>query len=193
VAAIVAALADVAHERRPLLPGLRSGFRSIPVGYRSRDYTAGDHAISVRYRFDRDGVALAGRDDIAVISSGPSAVVLELDGVQRSFSVTRFADRVVVDGALGSLELTAVPRFTDPAAVLPAGALIAPMPGTVVRLGAEEGSAVTAGQPLVWLEAMKMEHVVRAPVSGVLTSLPVTVGQAVAQGTPLAVVDDSQS
>jgi len=62
------------------------------------------------------------------------------------------------------------------------------MPGTVVRVGVEAGETVTAGQPLVWLEAMKMEHAVNAPAAGVVTALPVTVGQQVTQGTPLAVV-----
>ena len=57
------------------------------------------------------------------------------------------------------------------------------MPGTVVRIAVEVGAAVAAGQPLLWLEAMKMEHAVRAPVAGVVAELPVAVGQQVAQGT----------
>jgi propionyl-CoA carboxylase alpha chain len=193
VAAIVAALADVAHERSSLLPGLRSGFRSMPAGYQSRAYAAGERSIEVRYRFERDGVAIEGHDGISAVSFDATSVLLSSDGVQRSFSVTRFDDRVVVDGSLGSVELTVIPRFVDPAAALPAGALIAPMPGTVVRIAASVGTTVTTGQPLLWLEAMKMEHVVRAPASGVLTSLPVEVGRQVAQGTPLAVVDGNEA
>jgi propionyl-CoA carboxylase alpha chain len=187
--ALVAALADAAHERSPLLPGLRSGFRSIPVGYRSRSYAAGDRDIVVRYRFGRDGVEIDGRDGVTLISASGSEVVLELDGVRRAFDVARFDDRVAVDGALGSAELRVLPRFTDPSAQLPAGALVAPMPGTVIRVAVSAGSPVVAGQPLVWLEAMKMEHVVQAPVAGIVTEVPVAVGQQVAQGTPLAVVD----
>jgi propionyl-CoA carboxylase alpha chain len=67
---------------------------------------------------------------------------------------------------------------------------VAPMPGTVVRVAVAVGAAVEPGQPLVWLEAMKMEHVVVAPARGTVTELPVTVGQQVAQGTPLAVVEE---
>jgi propionyl-CoA carboxylase alpha chain len=189
LAAVAAALADVAHSRGPLLPGLRSGFRSIPVGYRSRSYVAGGESVEVRYRFGRDGAEIFGRDDLSVVASSASSVTLEVDGVQRTFSVTRFDNRAVVEGALGAVELTVAPRFVDPAAALPAGALVAPMPGTVVRVAFPVGATVSAGQPLLWLEAMKMEHVVRAPVAGVLTALPVAVGQQVAQGTPLAVVD----
>ena len=183
IAALVAALSDAA-----LVTGLARGFRNIPVGYRSRRYAIGDTELEVRYRFGRDGLEVAGRDDVVLVAATADAVVLDLDGIRRRWTVGRFADRVVVDGAPGSLELRRVPRFTDPSARLPAGALVAPMPGTVVRTDVRIGEAVVAGQALIWLEAMKMEHVVRAPRDGTVTELPVPVGRQVGQGTPLAVV-----
>ena len=64
------------------------------------------------------------------------------------------------------------------------------MPGAVIRLGAALGDAVTAGQPLIWLEAMKMEHTITAPSDGVVTQLDVTVGQQVEVGTVLARVQN---
>jgi biotin carboxyl carrier protein len=66
------------------------------------------------------------------------------------------------------------------------------MPGAVIRVGAEVGDAVTAGQPLVWLEAMKMEHTVTAPADGVLTQLNVKPGEQVEVGTVLARVESPQ-
>jgi propionyl-CoA carboxylase alpha chain len=188
IGALVAALSDAAHERGTLLPGVPSGFRTIPVGYRSRTYAAGEREIEVRYRFGRDGLEVSGMTALALVDATADAVTLDLDGVRRSWTVGRFDDRVVVDGPQGSIELRRVPRFTDSAARVPAGALVAPMPGTVVRVGARVGDSVVAGQPLVWLEAMKMEHVVHAPAGGTVADLPVTVGQQVSQGTPLAVV-----
>jgi propionyl-CoA carboxylase alpha chain len=167
---------------------LARGFRNIPVGYRSRTYATGDREIEVRYRFGRDGLEVAGMPEVALVEATADAVVLDLDGVRRRWTVGRFDDRVVVDGPRGSLELRRVPRFTDPSARLPSGALVAPMPGTVVRTDVRIGEAVVAGQALIWLEAMKMEHVVRAPADGTVTDLPVPVGQQVSQGTPLAVV-----
>jgi len=119
-------------------------------------------------------------------------VVLDLDGVRRRWTVGRFDDRVVVDGPRGSAELRRVPRFTDPSARLPAGALVAPMPGTVVRVDVRVGDTVADGQPLIWLEAMKMEHVVRAPAAGTVAGLPVGVGGQVGQGTTLAVVESER-
>ena len=93
-----------------------------------------------------------------------------------------------VDSSLGPVRLRAVPRFTDAAAVVPTGSLLAPMPGSVIRLGAAVGDTVIAGQPVLWLEAMKMEHTVTAPVAGILTVLDVDIGTQVAMGSVLAVV-----
>ena len=72
------------------------------------------------------------------------------------------------------------------------GSLLAPMPGSVIRLGAALGDTVTAGQPLVWLEAMKMEHTITAPADGVLIQLSVAVGQQVDVGAVLARVETSE-
>ena len=192
LAALVAALADAAQERGPLLPGVRSGFRNIPVGYRRRAYLTDKSEMSVGYRFGRDGLEVDGLDGVTLVSATADRVELDLDGVRRAWTVGRFGAgddvRVVVDGPQGSLELRRAPRFTDPSARVPAGALVAPMPGTVVRVGVRAGQTVTAGQPLVWLEAMKMEHAVRSPAAGTVTDLPVKVGQQVAQGTAIAVV-----
>jgi biotin carboxyl carrier protein len=133
----------------------------------------------------------AAADGVRVVHADAHRVVLEVDGVQRRFDVARYGDEVYVDSA----RLTALPRFPDPAAQLAPGSLVAPMPGTVVRVaeGLEEGAAVQAGQPLIWLEAMKMQHQISAPVTGVLSSLQAKTGQQVEPGTLLAVVQEPSS
>nr|WP_286169251.1 acetyl-CoA carboxylase biotin carboxyl carrier protein subunit [Actinospica acidiphila] len=67
------------------------------------------------------------------------------------------------------------------------------MPGTVVRIaeGVTEGAAVEAGRPLLWLEAMKMQHKITAPTAGTLTTLHAREGQQVELGTLLAVVEET--
>ena len=67
------------------------------------------------------------------------------------------------------------------------------MPGNVIRLGADVGDAVTAGQPLIWLEAMKMEHTITAPSDGVLAELNVNTGQQVEVGAVLARVESPEN
>ncbi|MEV1044418.1 biotin carboxylase N-terminal domain-containing protein [Streptomyces sp. NPDC049916] len=129
---------------------------------------------------------------VRVVSAAPHHVTLDIDGVTRNFAVARYGDRVHVDTAQGSRTLTALPRFTDPATQTEPGSLLAPMPGTVVRLaeGLAAGATVAAGQPLVWLEAMKMEHRVLAPASGTLTALHAVPGHQVEVGALLAVVQE---
>ena len=94
-----------------------------------------------------------------------------------------------VDSPLGSSVLTEVPRFAEPGSLAAAGSLLAPMPGTVVRIAVAPGDQVGAHAPVIVLEAMKMEHVIRAPAAGVVTEVNVRVGQAVDTGTELARVD----
>lgn len=100
-----------------------------------------------------------------------------------------------MDTATGSYAFTALPRFTDPAERTEPGSLLAPMPGTVVRLadGLAAGTAVEAGQPLIWLEAMKMEHRILAPATGTLTALHAAPGLQVEVGALLAVVTEDAS
>ena len=80
------------------------------------------------------------------------------------------------------------PRFPDHAAKSVAGGLIAPMPGKVVKVLVAEGQEVAAGSPLVVLEAMKMEHTVRAGDAGIVRALHVAVGDQVDAERLLAVV-----
>src|SRR6266540_4500897 len=63
--------------------------------------------------------------------------------------------------------------------------LLAPMVATVVRVEVEPGASVRAGQPVVVLESMKMEHLVRAPAAGVVATVKVAAGDTVRQDQPL--------
>jgi propionyl-CoA carboxylase alpha chain len=205
VGALVAALSDAAAARATsgVLAGIASGFRNVPTGFRTRTYAVAGRELRVAYRFTREGVEVQHPPEggpVRCVEASADHVVLDLDGVRRRFAVARFggaddsgdAASVAVDSAQGSLVLAAVPRFVDPATRVAGGALVAPMPGTIVRIGVEVGGAVSAGQPLLWLEAMKMEHAVAAPAAGTVTDIRVAVGQQVDQGTTLAVVDSEE-
>ncbi|MER7397370.1 biotin carboxylase N-terminal domain-containing protein [Streptomyces sp. NPDC000151] len=178
-APLAAALAD-AHGRSRF-----GGWRNVPSQPQVKRYRTEPDGTEheVRYRHTRDGLAA---DGVLVVHAGPDRVVLEADGVRRTYEVTAHGDRVYV----GATTLTALPRFPDPTAQQAPGSLLAPMPGTVVRVadGLAEGAAVEAGQPILWLEAMKMEHKITAPVTGTLSALHAEAGRQVEVGALLAVV-----
>lgn len=192
LSAIAAALADAAHNHSSarVFGAAPSGWRNLASGYQSRTYrdVAGDE-VPVRYRFTRTCVELPEVDGVSLVSAAPGRVVLSISGVERAFDVARYGDQVFVDSPLGPVQLAAVPRFPDPADAVAHGSLLAPMPGSVVRVGAAVGDTVTAGQPLIWLEAMKMEHTIAAPEDGVLAELNVAAGQQVEVGAVLARVE----
>ncbi|BBZ51222.1 biotin/lipoyl-binding protein [Mycobacterium heidelbergense] len=196
LSAIADALADAAHNRATakVLGSAPSGWRNLPSGYQVKTYRddAGDEH-RVEYRFGRSGLALPADQSVGLVSATVNEVVLSADGVDHSFSVQRYDQDVYVDSARGPVHLIALPRFPEPGSTVEKGSLVAPMPGNVIRLGAAVGDTVTAGQPLVWLEAMKMEHTIAAPVDGVLAELDVKTGQQVEVGAVLARVEAPQA
>jgi propionyl-CoA carboxylase alpha chain len=123
-----------------------------------------------------------------VVVAGVDELLLEAGGVGYWFRVTRAGTRLWVDSALGSVTLDQLPRLPAPEQAAEAGSLVAPMPGSVTKVAASPGEPVTAGQVVLVLEAMKMEHEIVAPVGGVLAELRVRQGTQVNAGEVLAIV-----
>lgn len=193
-AAVVSGTAD--HLAGPVALA-QAGFRNVGRTLQKRTFRHGEDELEVAYIRERSGARPDGdlADVVTVEEVGPDSAVLEVRGVRRVFTVARYetpgADTVVeVDSPLGPVSLIEPPRYTDPAAEVAAGSLLAPMPGAVIRVAVSVGDTVTAGQPLLWMEAMKMEHTISAAVDGIVTELPVEVGTQVESGTILAVVSD---
>jgi acetyl-CoA/propionyl-CoA carboxylase biotin carboxyl carrier protein len=119
-----------------------------------------------------------------------STLVVTLDGTTRDYR-TAVADGVrwlARDGDAWALREQERLRAARTAAGGQDGPLTAPMPGTVTAVEVAEGDHVTAGQRLVVVEAMKMEHVVSAPTDGVVKDLAAKAGAAVALDAPLVTV-----
>jgi propionyl-CoA carboxylase alpha chain len=110
--------------------------------------------------------------------------------IRRTFAVHQADDVSYVDSALGHSTLAEQPRFAEPGPAATAGALVAPMPGTVVRIEAAPGEHVRAGQVVVAIEAMKMEHAITAPAAGQLTEVRVAVGDQIDAATVVAIMDE---
>jgi len=192
LSAVAAALAAAEHNHSTatVLAGIPSGFRNVASADQQkafRDADGREHRVS--YRFTRSGLDLPDDPGTGLLSAAPDEVVLIDAGVATPYRIARYGDHVDVDSVHGHVAFTVMPRFPEPDSVVEQGSLLAPMPGSVIRLGAGLGDTVTAGQPLVWLEAMKMEHTITAPADGVLTQLTVSVGQQVEVGAVLARVE----
>jgi acetyl/propionyl-CoA carboxylase alpha subunit len=197
VHAVAAALAGQAERRRhaPVLREMPSGWRNNPSDPQTAAFATAEGRVDVAYRLDRTGrctfVSVDGeeRGDIVVDVCTPDAVVLGIGGVRRLYEVDRLGPVTFVDGSDGASVLNEVERFPIPGAELAAGALVAPLPGTVVKVAVAAGDPVTAGDTLVAIEAMKMEHEVRAPTDGTVTEVHVTAGEQVEAGRLLVVID----
>jgi propionyl-CoA carboxylase alpha chain len=191
LAAVAAVLADAARRRATAtaLANVPSGWRNVPTSPQLAVLTgpAGEHEVA--YRFTRDGVRLEGMTDVSVLSVTPETVVLEAGGLLRRWRVARYTGdgRLFVDGDTGSATFTEVPRFPEPEQAGAQGSLSAPLPGTVVALFVAVGDEVKAGQELLVIEAMKIQHVVRADRAGRVESLPAPAGSTVDVGAVLVV------
>ncbi|GIH61251.1 ATP-binding protein [Microbispora siamensis] len=198
-AALAGAAANRAAARRHgVLGGLPSGWRNVPSQPQRAAFGTDDGGrLEVAYRLTRDGLRAEGFEDVTLVAAEPGRVVLETAGLRRTFEVAVYpgtgpgtgAGMVHVDSPLGPVRLTPVERLPEPAARVTPGALPAPMPGTVLRVEVKPGDLVEAGQPVVVLEAMKMEHLIVSPASGTVAALHVTPGAQVEAGLPLAVIE----
>jgi propionyl-CoA carboxylase alpha chain len=189
-AALAGAAANQAGSR--VQPRVPAGWRNVPSQPQRRAYLGRSGRLDVAYRLVRGRLEAPDHPDVTLVSATPDEVVLEAAGVTRTFAVARYPGLVCVDSALGPVTLRPVDRFPPPDRAAAAGSLLAPMPGTVVSVAVAEGDAVRAGQQLLVLEAMKMQHPVAAPTAGTVQRLPVRVGSQVEAGALLAVVTSAE-
>ena len=199
VAAVAATLHGIlsrAHAA-PLAP---TAWRNVPFADQRVTYRLGDTEIQVGYHAlaaDAAGRLEAGIE--LAIGGKPTRVsrygadgdrlwFVEHGGHLRRVRVASAAGKtwVLSEGLL--LALVEEPRFTEPGVTVAAGGLVAPMPGKVLKVLASVGQEVAIGAALVVLEAMKMEHTVRATEAGVVRAVHVVVGDQVDGDRLLAVV-----
>ncbi|MEV4468449.1 biotin carboxylase N-terminal domain-containing protein [Nonomuraea sp. NPDC049504] len=155
----------------------RDGVHAIEVRglpQEQAEVLVGEQAVPARIR--RDGadltVTLGGRGERYLCVRDGDTLWLGRDGASWSFTRHHIGD----------------PGDRPGAAAAGDGVVRSPMPGTVLLVKAQQGERVSAGQPLVVVEAMKMEHTVTAPRDGVVTELPVQAGRPVDMDAVLAVV-----
>ncbi len=191
------ALAERSGLTRTVQPGVPVAWRNVVSQPQRTEFevSTGSDTEVVEWLPTRDGYAVEGVTVVGVStrSTDDWRVTLEVDGVRTTYDVFVHGADVDVDSPHGHVRLRRGPRFTDPADAVASGSLLAPMPGTVVRVAVEAGQQVAAGDPVLVLEAMKMQHTVTAPHAGVATQMDVRPGAQVAAGEVLAVVEAEET
>jgi acetyl-CoA/propionyl-CoA carboxylase biotin carboxyl carrier protein len=176
-----AAAAVRLHALRPAGEGWTDPF-SVPSGWR-----LGGTPEPVSFPLRVPGLEPVTHAAQGTHAVAPGEVSVTLDGVRHTFH--RAADWLGRDGDAWQVrDHDPVAASLDRAAHAGGDSLTAPMPGTVTVVKVAVGDEVTAGQSLLVVEAMKMEHVIAAPHAGTVTGLDVTPGTTVAMDQVLAVI-----
>jgi propionyl-CoA carboxylase alpha chain len=194
-AAAVAALAaqEIRRAEAQILTTFPSGFRNSPMPMEEIRYVHGKKEIPVLYRRRRDGVfdlVVAGQQGEArVFHYDGRTLDVEINGERARFSLSRTDDLWWIQGPAGEVRLTELPRFPTETGETHLGGLAAPMPGKIILVQVAAGDRVQAGQVLVVMEAMKMEHPIRAVKEGIVSEVRVRVGDQVEAGRVLVIVE----
>ncbi len=169
-----------------LLAELPPSYRNNPYRDPSIKLEIGEDDVEVSWRQARDGVFEMSVFDSTVAAQvlcfAPGVIRIAIDGIQRSFRITENGAELYVHSTLGSSIVRRSPRHPIHQAASDQGSANSPMPGQVLKILVEAGQRVSAGDPLIILEAMKMEHTMRAAVDGVVESILVSDGEVVGPG-----------
>jgi acetyl/propionyl-CoA carboxylase alpha subunit len=181
----------------PYRPGLVGGWRlRLHDGERRHELSVAGRAG--RYRV-RPGAAERPRDVVVAAAAAADGYLhLEVDGHDAAALVTVLADAtrgddapevwVHVGGVTTRLEVLPATRHADARAVSAAATAVSPMPGAVLAVPVSVGEHVALGATLAVVEAMKMEHPVKAAAPGTVQTVHVAAGDPVEAGTPLVEV-----
>ena len=173
-----------------LLKEAPSGWRNSRLPRQKISFEYFDKEIKVTYKANRDGSFDLNEDTKAsILKWTATGIDLEVNNTRFFSKVTRKNDDLVVHGPWGDALLKILPRFTLPGAELQAGGLVAPMPGKVIDLKVKVGSKVKKGDTLVILEAMKMEHQVKAIEDGKVTQVLIKKEDQLENGALIMIVD----
>ena len=179
------------RENANILKEIPTGWRNSRLPRQKINLRYMEEELLVSYKANRDGSFDINDGTIAkVIEWTASGIDIEVNNSRFFSKVTRDNENIVVHGPWGDALFTILPRFTLPGSEALAGGLVAPMPGKVVDLKVKTGSKVKKGDTLVILEAMKMEHQVKAPEDGKITKVLIKKDDQLENGALLMVLDN---
>ncbi len=202
----LATIAQIAHaaartgaqQERSLDPwspwGTACGWRPNGLGQDTIGFKSGDNEIRVPVVYRRDGTYELGLPGGMAVASGElhnGQLSATIDGVRQSANVVRLSandgseDLIVLAPGINQRLRAIDPRNVSGVEEAPGGTLQAPMPGKVIDVKVKDGEKVRRGQPVVVLEAMKMEHTIAAPSDGTVKKVKFAAGELVDEGVEL--------
>ena len=177
-------------ENTSLLKFMPSGWTNGRLPKQNVTLLLNEDSYKVEYKYDRNLGFIFDSNKVAKIhDQNEFGLDVEFDGKRHFSRITMLDDQVLVHMPYGDVMLKVKPRFVTPGLEIKAGGLVAPMPGKVIDLKVKKGGKVKAGDTLIILEAMKMEHSIKASVNGIVSDLLVSVNDQVENGALLMVVD----
>jgi propionyl-CoA carboxylase alpha chain len=185
-----------------ILPHIPPNYRNNPFRDPSIKLQVGDEALEISLRSwergrpgrhlgnetDGDAFVVSHNDwqaNAEVVSFEPGSIRVTFDGTQRLFRIAEAGDQVFVQSHSSSRVVTRPARHPRSHTASEHESAYAPMPGQVLKVLVRNGQQVSAGDPLVILEAMKMEQTLRASTDGVVETVLVKQGDVVAPGETL--------
>ena len=173
-----------------VLGHLPSGWTNGRIPRQSIKFKYKDNEINVSYKAGRNGsFAVYDSSSAIVHECYENGIDMEYDGKRQFSKISISNNKVLVHMPFGDILLEMLPRFIVPGLEIQAGGLVAPMPGKVISLNVKKGSKVKTGDTLVILEAMKMEHSIKAAEDGVVSELFIGGDDQVENGALLMVID----
>ena len=172
-----------------LLTNISPGYRNNPYRNPSLKLQIGQREIVVSWHHRANDIyevsALGETNQVNIISFAQPDLRLSFDGRQINFRLTEAGDRLYLHSSSGSRTITRLPRHPEIQSATEHGAMTSTMPGQVAKIFVTVGQQVKAGDPLLILEAMKMEQTMRTAIDGIIETIHVKEGAVVGPGERL--------
>ena len=173
-----------------VLENIPSGWSNARLPKQRIAFEMDAQLIEIYYMCNRDGsFTVDNQHEVVLHDWSESAVDIEIDGIRTLSSVSMDGDQLLVQYLGGNKLLIIQPRFKSSYDQEQQGSLVSPMPGKVVELKVKQGDRVKAGDNLLMIEAMKMNHIVKANEDGIIAELFVQVNDQLDYGAVLMIIE----
>ena len=145
--------------------------------------------IEVKYKLNRDNLYEVMGSTCEIYHCDSAGIDMAIDSLRFYSHVTMVGSEILINMPFGDIDTSVLPRFLEPGNDVPEGGLIAPMPGKVIDVKVKKGSKVKTGDTLVIIEAMKMEHSIKATETGKIAKVMIQLNDQVDNGATLLVLE----